>query len=952
MFRNSKYLRIALTLVFTIVFGEIIPPAACGADREGAVSSSGYESEHARKKRAQEEVKEQKRNFKISQYLDKARKLRNDKNFKGARTMAQKALKLDKDSAEAHAFLEQLDAEEKANEEYKRFLEQKKEDEQKTREEALLRAREKETWLKQQEEKAAEDAQKSEKAEKEARRKKIEEDRLEAEQEKLKKEAQAEKEKAEQKDLVPKKVPVKEEAVVEKKKTESLVRSDIPEKKEAPKKKVKKTPVEKADLSQLATPGKAIVVDGDKVEFFESEGKIVAEGNVSITYGDVLLTCDRIMVNTQTRQALCEGDVRIEQGGRGTLVGERIRYDFLNKEDEIIGGELDAFPWFAQAEETGKVGENEYLLKKGYVSTCDLDEPHYRIEAEQIRIFPGEKVIAKNVIVRIGKVPVLWLPYYYHPIIYSRAKVQFIPGWETDWGYFLLSAWRFYIKGNTKVDVLLDYRTEKGFAEGANLYYDFNDVGIPYLGKGLFRAYFIHQNDWGTYKKGSFRSGDSENPELRERYQWKHRIDFEPETVGMFEVNKTSDEYVLKDYFYNEYEENNRVPRNYMSIISTKSNYIFSLEVNKRFNNFYTVTQSLPELKLEVPDQRLWDTPLYYTTEMSVTNFEKDYAFETSPTENVVRFDTYHKLSYVTGLGPVNFTPYGVLRETIYSNTRANQYSIEPRFAVGGGLSVFSRFHRIYDVKSDYLGIEINDLRHIIVPSADYFHLRKPTVDKNKLYQMDEIDELEKENGVTLSLENKLQTKRNRGGEMKGVDFVRSIISVDYMFRMEKDNFKLKESGEFEDLKFELELLPYDWFYVQSKLEITPKNQAVKDGYIEASIKPNKDFEMAAGYRYEKKAPESRNQLTLDVSYRLSPKWKIGWYERFDIRDGRIEEQQFSITRDLHCWEVEFVYDLEGGNPFEDEFTFWFAFKIKAFPDLPLGLDRSFDKRPPGSINN
>ena len=41
-----------------------------------------------------------------------------------------------------------------------------------------------------------------------------------------------------------------------------------------------------------------IEVNGDKVEYFQNEGRIVAEGNVEIIYGEVKLTCDRITVDT------------------------------------------------------------------------------------------------------------------------------------------------------------------------------------------------------------------------------------------------------------------------------------------------------------------------------------------------------------------------------------------------------------------------------------------------------------------------------------------------------------------------------------------------------------------------------------------------------------------------------------------------------------------------------
>jgi LPS-assembly protein len=691
--------------------------------------------------------------------------------------------------------------------------------------------------------------------------------------------------------------------------------------------------------------GQPIIVNGDKVEFFERENKIVAEGNVSIEYGDIMLTCDSIEVNTKSQKASCRGNVRIENP-EGVLSGDYIVYDLLNKRGEILQGEIKAFPWFAQATETSRVNDNEYLLRKGSVSTCDLDNPHYRIAASEIRIFPGEKVVAKNAVVYLGKVPVFWFPYYYHPIINTRAKVQFIPGQSSDWGYFLLSAWRFYIKGNTRVDVLLDYRSKKGFAEGANLYYFLDDFGLTGLGEGVFRAYFIQQNGKGTYDPTPFRNdNEGAQSELRKRFQWMHRLDFDENTVGMIEFNKLSDEYVIKDYYYDEYEENNWVPQNYASISTAQPNFMLNLEMKKRFNDFYTVTQKLPEVAMDIRQQRLWDTPIFYQSETSATMFEKKYAFNSQSSESVERFDTFHQFSYAGKLGFLNVIPYGTFRETVYSRDKWKK-DVIARTTIGGGIDTYASFHRTFDFISDWAGMEINQLRHIIVPKVRYFNTQQPNVNRDDLFQMDDLDEIENENGVRFSIENKLQTKRNDGEQ---VDLVRFIMSAGYDFRLKKGAFAFQDESGFTDVTFDMELRPYSWFYIDGKLDISADSAAINTGSLEFSIDPANDFRLNFGYRYEKKPSDPQNQLTFDLSYRLNPKWRFGLYERFDLQQRKIEEQQISVTRDLHCWEVEVAYDVEGGNFFEDDYTLWIAFKIKAFPDLQLGLSRSFSRRPAGA---
>jgi hypothetical protein len=409
-----------------------------------------------------------------------------------------------------------------------------------------------------------------------------------------------------------------------------------------------------------------------------------------------------------------------------------------------------------------------------------------------------------------------------------------------------------------------------------------------------------------------------------------------------------SDEYVTQDYFYNEYEENFVPPQNFINISTIQPNYIFSFNVEKRFDDFFKVTQKIPELSLDIPDQRLWETPFYYSSLTSGTVFDKQYAGLSLPPEKDSRMDTFHKLSYVSKVGFLNVTPYATARETFYDRNRWETGFVE-RNAFGGGLDVSTRFHRVYDYDTDFLGLDINDIRHIIVPEADYFHLHQPSVDKDSLLQMDEIDELEKENGVKLSLENKFQTKRHsEAGELYSVDLVRFITSSDYLFRMKQDDFEFKKEGQFRDIELDLEVIPYSWLYLDGELTINPKNQSINTGSTGFSLHPVEYFKMSMDYRYEKKIDDPRNKLVYGIEYIYNPKWAFKWYERFDFQDSKVEEQSFTVIRDLHCWDVELTYDLEGTDPFKDKFTIWLAFKIKAFPDMQLGLSRSYTKNAPG----
>jgi hypothetical protein len=50
-------------------------------------------------------------------------------------------------------------------------------------------------------------------------------------------------------------------------------------------------------------------------------------------------------------------------------------------------------------------------------------------------------------------------------------------------------------------------------------------------------------------------------------------------------------------------------------------------------------------------------------------------------------------------------------------------------------------------------------------------------------------------------------------------------------------------------------------------------------------------------------------------------------------------QQQYSISRDLHCWTVDFTYDYQKVHGH----SIWMVFRLNAFPDIELGFDASYN---------
>ncbi|MDP2941286.1 MAG: hypothetical protein Q8N85_03410 [Candidatus Omnitrophota bacterium] len=107
------------------------------------------------------------------------------------------------------------------------------------------------------------------------------------------------------------------------------------------------------------------------------------------------------------------------------------------------------------------------------------------------------------------------------------------------------------------------------------------------------------------------------------------------------------------------------------------------------------------------------------------------------------------------------------------------------------------------------------------------------------------------------------------------------------------------------------------------------------------------DRSYSFGQRYQRRGG---NELTHSLLWRFNPKWKLSVYLRnqrghdSSLKRG-LREQEYSLTRDLHCWEVSFNWNIKRG---EGE-TAWMIFRLKAFPEMEFEYNQSYHRPKPGS---
>ena len=167
---------------------------------------------------------------------------------------------------------------------------------------------------------------------------------------------------------------------------------------------------EPGDRENLPTDIAGDVLDGDP-------DSTVFQGNVELTRGDQFLGTDQLVYDSQAGTYTAEGSVRYQDSGM-RILAERAHGDQAADRHTIedLRYQLISRRGNGGAEKIEMEGEHGLLLGSTY-STCPPSERAWELQADRIDIDTEEGMaVARSASIRIGKVPVMYVPWLMFPI--------------------------------------------------------------------------------------------------------------------------------------------------------------------------------------------------------------------------------------------------------------------------------------------------------------------------------------------------------------------------------------------------------------------------------------------------------------------------------------------------------------------------------------------------------
>ena len=703
----------------------------------------------------------------------------------------------------------------------------------------------------------------------------------------------------------------------------------------------------------------------DFAEFNRSTGDIKANGNVSIYREGVLYSGESAIYNIESEKIVSDNlkssvvaqgkELYFESESLNTQIGEMDNVDVIDTEGTLL-------------------------------TTHDYETPNWHIMADELDIYPDDRIVFKDVTFYAKGIPVMWLPYLAQPLD-DELGYTFSPGYDSAWGGYLLNQYGTLIgeEKNMLAIFRLDLRTERGLAGGI----DFKTIkhrDNPNL-TGL-KLYYANDLSPETTRNSNNNRANNQLPNTdRYRINLQHRIYVSgyDETIAVedagtngayrkrlftprddsfylnFDLNILSDGYFYEDFYPSEFRIDPQ-PDNTIELVKRFQYSEASLLGRFDLNEFFQTDTRLPEIALDTVRMPVFGGIANYegTSSFGILEEIPPQGVGARPTDlnatiGFNRFDTYHQFSRAFQLfGFLSVVPRAGVRFTNYSSPTGNTVGFD-RLLGHLGVDTSFKVSRDYDsIQSRAFGLD--GIRHVVQPYLRYSFIegddipvgfrgiddfvastRPRPLDPT---QFTAIDSLASWNIVRLGVFNRFLTKRN-GGSLEWL-----TLNTYFDTFLEDPEFDRDISNLYQDIAWQP--LPWLRFNLDSQFPVFGDDASFTEINSRVTYMPVPSSEISLGHRFLDSHPflQNSNQITIDYFQRIQDNWGFSIRHRWEFDDSTLETQQYSIHRDLTSWTAALGAIVRDNRGVKD-YGLLFTMTLKEFPqfNIPVNLD------PQGSAN-
>ena len=279
-------------------------------------------------------------------------------------------------------------------------------------------------------------------------------------------------------------------------------------------------------ISKSAIKSKVTYTARDSIRLEVENQKVYLYGDAHVTYEDTKLDAEQIILDTKNNFVTAKGivdstgkrigDPKFTDGAQ-EFSSRGMSYNFETKKGKITDVITKEGDGILHGEQVKRDSSNNFFVRHGKYTTCDLEHPHFYISASKVRVIPNDKIVTGPAYLVIADVPTpLMLPFGFFPNKKGQKSGILIPTYGesqnqgfflTDGGYYfgisdkvdLALRGDIYSKGTWGAKAISNYAKRYKYNGNVNFSYANQKFGEKYLDDYVniqnFRVYWTHSQD-------------------------------------------------------------------------------------------------------------------------------------------------------------------------------------------------------------------------------------------------------------------------------------------------------------------------------------------------------------------------------------------------------------------------------------------------------------------------
>ncbi len=312
-----------------------------------------------------------------------------------------------------------------------------------------------------------------------------------------------------------------------------------------------------------------ITYESKFIDYHVQDEESFFEKNAVVKYGDSILKAGHIHVDWQT--SLLDATEKdgerpsVKTGGDAPIVGDNFKFDLNSKHGVIKKGKTALDDSYYHGEEIYRDEPNIVHVHNSIYTSCDLDTPHYYLGSRQMKMLPGDRIIARPLWLHIYDIPIIGVPLAVFPSKGGGRRSGWIMpsfGSSASRGSYLRHLGYFWAPNDyMDAKVLLSFYDEHGLDSRSTFNYK-----KRYKYNGNLKVSFLRKLQ-GTNNIGAISSDStSQNWDLR----WRHSHKIDP--TQNLSINYT---YVSSNNYYQDtgYDLETRLKQQINSSLNYSKNW-------------------------------------------------------------------------------------------------------------------------------------------------------------------------------------------------------------------------------------------------------------------------------------------------------------------------------------------------------------------------------------------